>query len=139
MRNLFFSKDKLLKISPLRGLYIIFGVAFFMITELGRNVYRPYIYMNQINDFGFADVIGNLFGTITIIFFQLGIANATKKQAIYITGFVTLGIAIYELLQLILPKGTMDWKDVTATLIAGVLSLVLLALIRMLLKDPTTN
>lgn len=125
MNDFFFSKERIFKLSPRRGLYFLMGGLFFVLTEVGRNVYRTYIYQNSIPDYGLADVVGNLLGTVTIIFMELGIVHANHAQARRITIFVTLGVALYELSQLILPRGVMDWKDLYATLVAGAFTYLL--------------
>jgi hypothetical protein len=48
MTDLFFSKDRILKSGPLRGVYSITFALFFILTELGRKIYRPYVYQNSI-------------------------------------------------------------------------------------------
>lgn len=136
MYRLFFSPERVKRFGPIRLTYLAIGLVLFLITELGREVYRPYIYQNSINDYGLADVIGNLFGTMTIIFFELGILHATKRQGYRIIGLVTVGVAIYEVLQAILPKGVLDIKDVVSTFVAGLISVVLLALIWRFVSDP---
>ena len=94
------------------------------------------MYENGINDLGFADVIGNLLGTVAIIFFCLGINHATRIQSIRVITFVTIGVTIYELLQPILPRGIMDWKDVISTPVAGFFSLVIVLGIWRVVQDP---
>lgn len=136
MEDVFFSKDRILKAGPIRGIYFITFAAFFILTEIGRQIYRPYVYQNGINDLGFADVIGNLLGTVAIIFFNLGVSHATRIQSIRIVAFVTIGVTIYELLQPVLPRGVMDWKDVASTPIAGLLSLAIVLAVWRLVKDP---
>ena len=125
----FFSKERIFNYSRIRMIYILAAAGLYMLTELGRFVYRPYIYQHAINDLGFADVVGNLFGTIAIIFVELGITHATRKQGMRIIAFVTAGVTLYELAQSILPKGVMDWKDVIATLIAGIAAMGIFLLI----------
>ena len=136
MPDLFFSKERVFKLGPLRGVYFLVFALSFALTEAGRNIYRPFVYRNGIDDLGLADVIGNLLGTVVIIFFQLGVAHATRKQGLRIVALVTGGIVIYELLQPILPRGVLDWKDVVSTLIAGAFALGLLLLITRLVPDP---
>jgi hypothetical protein len=123
----------------MRGVYFITFAIFFIVTEIGREVYRPYIYQNEINDLGFADVIGNLLGTVTVIFFCLGVNHATRMQSIRIVAFVTTGIVIYELLQTVLPKGVLDWKDVISTPVAGLFSLVMVLAIWRVVPDPLSE
>ncbi len=136
MEDFFFSRNRVFKLGPMRGVYFVTFAIFFILTEIGREIYRPYVYQNGINDFGFADAIGNLLGTVAAIFFCLGVNHANQVQSIRITVFVTVGITIYELLQPVLPKGVLDWKDVVSTPIAGLFSLVLVLVIWRVVDDP---
>jgi hypothetical protein len=130
------SPDRALRFGPLRAVYLATFAVLFVLTELGRKIYRPYIYRNGIDDFGLADVIGNLFGTSVSIFFNLAVCHATRAQGLHIIAFTTLGITIYELLQPILPKGVLDWKDVISTPIAGLGSLILFWVLWRVVRDP---
>ena len=130
------SPDRVLRFSPLRAACLISFSALFVLTELGRKVYRPYIYRSGIDDFGFADVIGNLFGTSVSIFFNLAFCHATRAQGLRIIAFTALGITISELLQPILPRGVLDWKDVVSTPIAGLGSLILFLVIWRVVRKP---
>lgn len=118
--------ERFLKIDSTRVLlFIIFFLAF-IITEIGRKVYRPYIYSNDIFDFWIADTIGNFTGTIAVIFFDLALINLSQEKSNngkwYIL-FITIGLIIYELVQYILPgRNTCDWRDIIATIFAGIIS-----------------
>ena len=136
MEDVFFSRNRIFKLGPMRGVYFITFAFFFILTEIGRQIYRPYVYQNEIKDLGFADVIGNLLGTVAIIFFGLGVNHANRVQSIRIIVFITVGITIYELLQPILPRGVLDWKDVISTPIAGLFSLMLVLVMWRVFKDP---
>jgi hypothetical protein len=125
----FWTKERLLKKSTLRIIYLALFVACFIATELGRRVYRPYIYRNEIDDWGMADSIGNSLGTLTQIFLYLGLANATQVQSYRIIGFVTVGYIAYEVVQPILPRGTFDWADIIATLAAGCAATMLVGVV----------
>ena len=138
MENVFFNKNRIFKPGPIRGVYFVSFAIFFVLTEIGREVYRPYVYQNGIDDLGFADVVGNLFGTVAIIFFNLGVSHATRIQSIRIIAFVTIGIAIYELLQPVLPRGVY-WKDVVSTSIAGLFSLAMVLAIWRVVEDPLSE
>ena len=127
--TLLFSRHRIFKSGPIRAAYFILFVTFFFVTEIGRELYRPFIYRNGYNDFGFADVIGNLLGTVAIIFFLLTAYHATKRQSIRVISFVTVGIMAYELVQPTLPKGVFDWKDVVSTPIAGLISLMMVMIL----------
>ena len=139
MQNVFFSKNRIFKPGPVRGVYFILFAVFFILTEVGREIYRPYVYQNGIHDLGFADVVGNLLGTAAIIFFDLGISHATRIQSIRIVAFVTTGIVIYELLQPVLPRGVLDWKDVVSTFVAGLLSLTMVLAIWRVIPAPLSE
>ena len=139
MQNVFFSRNRIFKPGPVRGVYFILFAVFFILTEVGREIYRPYVYQNQIDDLGFADVVGNLLGTAAIIFFDLGISHATRIQSIRIVAFVTTGVVIYELLQPVLPRGVLDWKDVISTFVAGLLSLTMVLAIWRAIPDPLSE
>jgi hypothetical protein len=128
--KLFTSEEQLRRIDTRRILYMITSILSFLVTEIGRHVYRPIIYRNEINDFGLADSIGNMGGIIVQVFFGLALLNSNHKQGFRVIGFCTIGYIIYEILQPILPKGTFDWKDVVGTFLGGVLSGIILLLVR---------
>lgn len=125
--------ERLLKFDSKRVILFITFLLAFIITEIGRKIYRPYIYSNNIFDFWIADTIGNFTGTIAIIFFDLAIINIPQeksKNGKWYILFITLGLIIYELVQYILPgRNTCDWRDIIATIIAGLISLGLYKLI----------
>ncbi len=102
-----------------RLLYFVTFVFSFLITEFGRNVYRPYIYGNHINDYGLADAIGNLGGIVVQIFFMLAILNLLKRKAYLLITLLPFGYVLYEIVQPYLPRGVFDWKDVWGTFIGG--------------------
>ncbi|MGD1992462.1 MAG: hypothetical protein PVI59_04635 [Anaerolineae bacterium] len=139
MEGVFFSKDRIFKPGPIRGVYFLSFTFFFILTEIGREIYRPYIYQNEINDLGFADVVGNLLGTVAIIFFNLGVTHATRAQSLRTIAFVTVGVTAYELLQPVLPRGVLDWRDVVSTPVAGLLSLAMVWVIWRVVKDTLSD
>jgi len=94
----------------------------FFLTEIGRKIYRPYIYSNDIFDYWIADTIGNLTGTIAIIFFEFSIVNPKHRLGRILLILITLGLIVYELLQYFSPRSILDWRDMIATLIAGLIS-----------------
>lgn len=69
-----------------------------------------------------ADTIGNLTGTITIIFFNLAIVYPKHKKGRLLILIVTIGLIGYELFQYLSARSILDWRDMVATLIAGVIS-----------------
>ena len=63
-------KERLFKIDGKRIVFFLTFAFMFVLTEIGRKIYRPYIYANDIFDFWIADTIGNFTGTIAIVFFN---------------------------------------------------------------------
>jgi hypothetical protein len=121
----FWSKERILTFSTLRATYCGAFALSFLATEWGRKVYRPYVYANGILDRGLADVMGNLGGTLAIVFFNLAVTHATRAQGRWMIGLVTVGLMAYEVIQGVLPRSVFDRKDLWATLIAGAIALVL--------------
>ena len=137
--DFFWNNERLFKLSRARGAYAVTFVAFLLITEVGRRVYRPYMYRTGIDDFGGADTFGEtlvmltqIFLILIQIFLYLSLANATRRQGFRIIGVVSLGYIAYEVLKPIVPKGEIDWKDVMAIGIAGVIASLLLITIQLL-------
>jgi hypothetical protein len=129
----FWSKERMFRLSPLRGAYFGAFAVLFVLTEWGRKVYRPFVYANGIHDWGIADVIGNLGGTLVVIFFNLGTTHATRAQGLRMVGLVTGGLMAYEIVQGVLPRSVFDWKDLAVTPIAGLIALGLLVIVHRLL------
>ena len=116
-------KDRILKIDNRRIILFFVFILMFIITEIGRKIYRPYIYSNHIFDFWIADTIGNFTGTIAIIFFDLSGLNPYYNKGRLFIFIITVGLIVYELVQYILPgRNTCDWRDIIATIIAGLIS-----------------
>ena len=133
--NFFTDKASIKTIDSKRILYFVIAVLFFFLTEMGRNIYRPFIYSNNIDDYGIADSIGNSGGIIVQIFFMLAILNSPRKKVFRVIGFIVIGYILYEILQPYLPRGVFDWKDIYGTLIGGVISLFILFLIKKIVKN----
>jgi len=132
-----FDKERIFKITDERKIFFGIFISMFVLTEIGRKIYRPYIYANDIFDFWIADTIGNFTGTIAIIFFDLAGINPYYKIGRWLILFITLGLIVYELVQYILPgRNTCDWRDIVATIIAGFISFGLYELIY---KNKTTK
>ena len=135
-QNNYFTDKKAVKtIDIFRIIYLIIAVVAFFITEAGRYIYRPFIYGNDINDYGIADSIGNSGGIVVQIFFMLAILNSPRKKVFRVIGFVTVGYVVYEILQPYLPKGVFDWNDIYGTVIGGVFTFLIILLIRKIVKN----
>lgn len=111
------------------------GLVAFLLTELARSFYRPYIYHNHIFDFYIADTIGNSLGTVTIIFIILTISGKGSKMDWKLIMLLTAGLVGYEMFNLI-DNHPFDFLDVVATILFGGLSLTLYYY---LLKKHTTE
>jgi hypothetical protein len=136
---MFFSidKNKFRNIDAVRIYYSILFLISYGLTEIGRLLYRPFIYDNHINDFGIADSIGNSGGIMAQIFFGLLIINPSRKNGIRLIVLFTVGYILYEIVQLFLPGGVFDWKDIYATILGGIIASIVFLLLRLKIKDET--
>jgi hypothetical protein len=135
MTEWLWDKERVLRFSALRGVYWGTFALFFLFTEWGRKVYRPYVYGGGLTDRGLADVVGNLTGSLAVFFFNLTFLHATRAQGLRAIGLVTAGLVAYELVQGILPRSVFDWADVAATLAAGGIAVGLLLAIHALFPE----
>jgi len=130
-------KERLIKITKKRISSFWVFACMFTVTEIGRKIYRPYIYDNDIFDYWIADTIGNLTGTITIVFFDFTIVNPTHKAGRIFLAIITLGLIVYEFAQYFSPRSVLDWKDMLATLIGGFISLGIYELLSYRYKEES--
>src|SRR4051812_31120721 len=107
-----------------RSINLLVGLGALLLTELGRHVYRPFIYAREIYDFHVADTMGNSAGTLTTIFVMLAVFSPAEEFDDRIIVSATVGLVLYELGQPLMGNPVDPW-DVAATLIAGVSSRVL--------------
>ena len=134
LKTFFTDAEHIRTIDIRRIAYTVIFLLSFLLTELGRNYYRPYIYENNINDLGIADSMGNLGGIIVQIFFGLALLNSSKKKGFRVIAFFVAGYILYEIVQPILPKGVFDWLDIYGTVLGGIAGLLLYLLIHVLTK-----
>ena len=132
--NFFLDKDHIRTIDTFRIIYFVTFLISFGLTEIGRHIYRPFIYENNINDYGIADSMGNLGGIIVQIFFGLTIFNSTRIKGLRLIVFFILGYTLYEIAQPFLPKGVFDWKDIYGTIIGGLIGSILFLLLHAVIK-----
>jgi len=133
--NFFLDKNNFRTIDAFRIYYFVMFIFSFVLTEIGRFVYRPFIYNNNINDFGIADSIGNSGGILAQIFFGLAIINPSKKKGIRLIVFFSSGYILYEILQPFLPRGVFDWKDIYGTILGGLVGLIIFLLFHWRIKS----
>jgi len=127
--NKMIDKARLFKIDEKRIIFFIIFIFMFILTEIGRKIYRPYIYSNNIFDYWIADTIGNFTGTVAIIFFDLAVINPEYKNGKIFIYIIVVGLIVYELLQYFSPRSICDWRDMIATLVAGIISFIIYKLI----------
>jgi len=132
--NFFLDEKKIRTIDTYRIIYFVIFLISFGLTEIGRYMYRPFIYENNINDYGIADSMGNSGGIIVQLFFGLLIFNSSKIKGLRLISFFIIGYILYEIAQLFLPKGVFDWKDIYGTIIGGLIGMLLFLLIHKVIK-----
>jgi hypothetical protein len=103
---------------------MLVGLGAVILTEIGRHVYRPFIYASGMYDFHIADTMGNSFGTVATIFVLLAFFGRDQDADRRIILSATVGTALFELGSPLLGKPIDPW-DVSATLIAGAASGIL--------------
>ncbi|MFK5890254.1 MAG: hypothetical protein QM486_05940 [Flavobacteriaceae bacterium] len=106
--------------SDKQKLYLKIGIIIPVIGLLLTAFYRPYIYSHDINDFGFAAVIGSLVSVIGFCCFVWGFKSFSNKEmnaqiilAIFIFSF------LWEFFGYLGIYGVFDWKDVVAGILSG--------------------
>lgn len=109
--------------NKIQRLYLIITIVTLVSGQLLTQLYRPYVYKNKINDFGFADTIGSLVSVIGFCFFVWSFKNYSdrdkNKQIILATIIYTV---LWESLGILGIHGTFDWKDIAAGIISGAIT-----------------
>ena len=120
---------------------LLIGAGALLLYEfVGRPIYRPYIYANQLNDFHIADTLGNTLGTMTTVFVAIAVFSKDRAGGFFILKMATLGVVLFELLHPLLGKPTDVW-DIGATLLTGVFCYAIFDFIstRTIPQSPVTN
>jgi len=133
--NFFTNREQVRTIDTYRIIYFFTAAFWFIITETGRFIYRPYIYENNIYDYGIADSIGNSGGIIVQIYFMLTVFNSQGTKVFRVVAFLTIGYIFYEIIQPYLPKGVFDWLDIYGTLAGGVIALLFYLFLTKIIKN----
>lgn len=119
------SGSRLLTFSRTRAINLLIAALAFALTEIGRDVYRPYVYRHNLNDLGIADTIGNHLGTITVVFFSLAISHAGRRDGLIMMVVIVAGLVLYEFTQQLMRDSTFDWRDIVATFVGGLISFLI--------------
>lgn len=105
--------------------YLRIAVGIVITGLILATTYRPYIYINDINDFRFADTIGSLIAVPGFCFMLWGYREfPNSKMNIHIVLATLVYSIIWEPLGLIGVIGTFDWYDMIAAGISGVLTFI---------------
>lgn len=101
----------------------LYFITFLTINIILVNIYRPYIYINKIYDFGFADVGNNIFFIPCVYFMTLFFSKKNiwgKYKDIY---FHFLILTFFEILSKYIEGiGTYDSKDILALFIGSIIT-----------------
>ncbi len=116
---------------PIQKIYLATSITTVSAGILLTHLYRPYIYANNINDLGFADIIGSLVSVIGFCFFVWSFKSYSDKQKNRQIIIATLTYTVFwESLGLLNLHGTFDWKDIIAGIISGILTYILKEIIK---------
>ena len=116
--------------SKKQKLYLLISIIVVSSGLILSGIYRPYIYSNTINDYGFADTIGSLVSVIgACSFFWSFNDYSDKKKNYHIIWAIFIYSIIWESLGLAGIHGTFDWKDIFAVIFSGIITYVLKNLI----------
>lgn len=135
------SELKSWKLTRYKAINFAIGISGLLVYEfIGRPIYRPYIYSNNINDFHIADTLGNTFGTLPTIFFLIAIFSNDTTKGNYLIKLGTFSVVVFELAHPLLGKPIDIW-DIVATLITGLICYFIYNSIfrDQTLKKKTTN
>ncbi len=119
-----------------RKIYLYSSLTIVVVGLLLSWFYRPYIYTNKINDFGFADTIGSLVSVIGFCFFFWSFreySNKEKNKHIVIATLIySFGWEFFGFLGI---YGTFDKKDIVAALFSGVITFITKEIIERIYSD----
>mgnify|MGYP005997315163 FL=1 len=105
--------------SIIRIVFIITGATFLALIHIGDTYYRDWVYSNQIADFGLANYLPSITGTLTAIFLLIGLSKESFTKAPSTAFWVMVGCVIYEVMQPTLGTGVFDWQDLVAVVTTG--------------------
>ncbi len=110
----------------LNRVYLGVAVLCFFVTSFAGDAYRAWAWGNGVNDLGLADAWTNIWGMPTALFLWSGIgwvrSRSSRRRAVL---GALLGFIIYELLQLLLQRGTCDFRDMVGSAVGALIALVM--------------
>ena len=112
-----------------RKVFVLIGGLALVLTAIGDSLYRDWIYSNNYFDFGLANYLPSITGTITAIFFLCGVSKEFPANIVKSSAYVVIGCALYEILQPVFHTGIFDWQDLIAVIVTGITFLLVFKLI----------
>lgn len=112
-----------------KSLFLYVAIISFLSCVLMGEIYRPWIYNNNIDDFGVAGSAVSFLGAITAVFFLL-YTHDTDEHYYRNIFFTCLGCIIYEYLQPFLGLGYFDTNDIVGIILGIFVSLLILQYVR---------
>ena len=93
-----------------------------------RGFYRPFIYSHHINDFHFADTLGNSLGTVAAVYATMALLGRDKDHERRLIHTVSLSLLRFQVAHPLLGKPADPW-DMIATVVASALCFALYRLL----------
>jgi len=113
-----------------KKIYLSIGIIFSALGLILSVYYRPYIYNNNINDFGLADTIGSLVSVIAFCTIIWGLKDySDKEKNIQIILATFIYAVFWEFFGYLNIYGTFDKKDIIAGLISGIITFLIKTII----------
>ena len=107
-------------------IYLLISVVVVISSLLLNLLYRPYIYGNNLNDFGLADTIGSLASVVAFCCFVWSWKSYSNKEMNFQIVIATITYSIiWEAFGYYGIYGTYDVKDVVAVIISCVITYIL--------------
>ena len=105
-------------------MFVLIGLYFLVLTAFGDSYYRRWIYTHHYFDFGLANYLPSITGTISSAFFMCAFSKNFPRSLVASAIGVSIGAMIYESLQPTFGTGVFDWQDFAAVCVTGVLLVV---------------
>lgn len=115
----------MLEFKKLNPLYCKWAIALtFILNPISSELYRPWIYKNNVWDFGVANSMTSYLGCITLIFLAIYLDKLQPTLKTIVA--VSVGCVLYECIQPFFKLGVFDIGDIVAVLLASLSVIVIL-------------
>jgi hypothetical protein len=120
MKNHIFDKTSNDSPNPLAAIYVIIFLVSFVLGLLSKLVYRNFIYLNHLSDFGLADSLPSFFTVLGISFATLSFYQYKVAKISYsIFVMSAFSMIAYEFSQKF-ESGVFDVNDIIASIIGSI-------------------